>query len=138
MPTATYNKYPAAVEAMTEGDNIGTAAWKIALSNTINSADTTFVAGTTDLATGAGYTQGGNAAATTSAATVAGVQKLILANPAAWTGSGAGFTARYAILYNSTTNVPYAYWDYGSSQLIGAGETFTITLDAVNGVFSVT
>lgn len=137
MPTASYNKYTSAVEPMLEGDNIGTAVWKIALSNVINAADTAFIAGTTDLATGNGYTQGGNTASTTSSTQTGGVHKLILGNPAAWTASGVGFTCRYVILYNSTTNIPYAYWDYGSSQLVGVGETFTVTLDAVNGVFTV-
>lgn len=138
MPTASYNKYTAAVEAMLEGDNIGSAVWKIALSNTINPADASFVAGTTDLVTGNGYTQGGNTAATSSATQSGGVYKLVLADPAIWTASGAGFTIRYVILYNSTTGVPYGYWDYGSSQTINSGETFTVDLDAVNGVFSVT
>lgn len=137
MPTASYNKYPAAIEAMLEGDNIGSAVWKVALANTVNSADVLFVAGTTDLVTGGGYTQGGNTAVTSSATQSGGVYKLILDSPAAWTASGGGFTARYAILYNSTTNIPYAYWDYGSSQTVAAGETFTVTLDPTNGVFTV-
>ncbi len=48
---AVYNKYTAAVEPLVEGDNAGTAAWKAALALTVNPADSTFVAGTTDLAT---------------------------------------------------------------------------------------
>jgi len=44
---------------------------------------------------------------------------------------------RYAILYNSTNNIPIGYWDYGSSISVLAAETFTVTLDGTNGVFTV-
>ena len=138
MPTATYNKYTAAIEPMREGMNAGTDAWYVALASTINAADTTFTAGTTDLATGGGYTAGGKPVSTTSAAQTAGTYKLVLASPSVWTATGAGFTFRYAILWDSTTNTPVAYWDYGSSQAVAAGETVTVTLDATNGVFQAT
>jgi len=121
-----------------EGMNSGTDAWKVALAATINAADTTFTAGTTDLATAGGYTAGGNATATTSATQSAGTYKLVLASPAVFTATGAGFTFRYAILWNSTTSQPVAYWDYGSSQVVAAAETVTVTLDASTGVFTAT
>lgn len=138
MPTATYNKYTAAIEPMLEGMNAGTDAWYVALASTVNAADTTFTSGTTDLATGGGYTAGGKPASTTSAAQTGGTYKLVLASPAVWTATGAGFTFRYAILWDSTTSTPVAYWDYGSSQAVAAGETVTVTLDATNGVFQAT
>jgi hypothetical protein len=138
MPTATYAKYTAAIEPMLEGMNAGTDSWKIALAATVNIADTTFTAGTTDLPTAAGYTAGGNAATITSAAQTSGTYKLVLASPTAWTATGAGFTFRYAIMWDTTTSTPVAYWDYGSSQLVSAGETVTVTLDATNGVFQAT
>lgn len=132
---AAYNKYTAGIEPLLEAINSGSDTWKIALSNAINAADTTFVAGTTDLATGGGYTQGGNTAAVSSASQTGGTYKLVLSSPSVWTASGGGFTFRYAILYNSTNNIPVAYWDYGSSQAVAAGETVTVTLDGTNGVF---
>ena len=132
---AAYNKYTAAIEPLLEGINSGTDAWKIALAATVNAADTTFTPGTTDLATAGGYTAGGNAATTTSAAQTGGTFKLVLASPAVWTATGSGFTFRYAILWDSTTSTPVGYWDYGSSQAVAAGETVTVTLDATNGVF---
>jgi len=136
---ATYTKYTAAVESLVEGSNSGTDAWKVALALTVNIADTTFTAGTTDLATAAGYTAGGNTCTTTSSSQSAGTYKLVLANPATWTASGAGFTFRYAILYDFTTGVPFGYWDYGSSVVMNGanGDTFTVNLDATNGVFTV-
>ena len=51
MPTASYVKYTAAIEPLLEGINAGTDTWNIALALTVNAADTTFTAGTTDLAT---------------------------------------------------------------------------------------
>ena len=138
MPTASYNKYTAAIEPMLEGMNAGTDAWKVALASTVNAGDTTFTPGTTDLATAGGYTAGGNAVSITSAAQTAGTYKLVLASPSVWTATGAGFTFRYAILWDSTTSTPVAYWDYGSSQAVAAGETVTVTLDASNGVFQAT
>jgi hypothetical protein len=134
---AAYTKYTAAIEPMLEGMNLGSDVWKVALAATINVADTTFVAGTTDLATANGYTAGGNTCTTTSATQSGGVYKLVLASPAVWTATGAGFTFRYAILYNSTTNQPVGAWDYGSSQVVAAAETVTVTLDGTNGVFQV-
>ena len=136
MPSAAYAKYTAAIEPLLEGMNSGTDAWKVALAATINAADTTFTAGTTDLATAGGYTAGGAAASTTSASQTAGTYKLVLASPAVWTATGAGITFRYAILWNSTTSQPVAYWDYGSSQVVASGETVTVTLDASGGVFT--
>jgi hypothetical protein len=133
---AAYVKYTAAIEPLLEAINSGTDTWKVALAATVNVADTTFTAGTTDLATGGGYTAGGNAATVSSATQTAGTFKLILNSPAVWTASGAGFTFRYAILWDATQNVPIAYWDYGSSQVVAATETVTVTLDSVNGVFT--
>jgi hypothetical protein len=138
MTTSVYSKYTAGVESLLENGNAATDVWKVALSNTINLANTTFVAGTTDLATANGYTAGGNTCTTTSSSQTGGVFKLVLASPATWTSTGAGFTYRYAILYNSTLNIPIGSWDYGSSQTATAGETVQIVLDATNGVFQVT
>jgi len=121
-----------------ENINSGTDAWKVALAATVNPADTTFVSGTTDLPTAGGYTAGGNAATPASATQTGGVYKLVLNNPAAWTATGSGFTFRYAILWDSTTSTPVAYWDYGSSQLVSAGESVTVVMDSVNGTFQAT
>jgi hypothetical protein len=139
MATSVYTKYTAGVESLLEGTNSGTDVWKVALAATINIADTAFTPGTSDLPTAGGYTAGGNTCATTSSSQTAGTYKLVLANPATWTASGAGFTFRYAILYDYTTGVPFGYWDYGSSVVMSGAnaDTFTVNLDAVNGVFSV-
>ena len=137
MPTASYVKYTSGVEFLVEGINAGTDAWKVALANTVTIADTTFTAGTTDLATGNGYTAGGNAATMSTSTQAAGVFKLVLNSPATWTATGSVGPFRYAILWDSTTSQPIAYWDYGSSITLTSGDTFTVTLDGTNGVFTV-
>jgi hypothetical protein len=135
---AAYQKYTAAIEPMLEGMNLGTDTWKVALSATLNLADTTFTPGSSDLATGNGYTAGGNTCSVTSSSQTGGTYKLVLGSPAVWTATGAGFTFRYAILWNATTNQPVGAWDYGSSQAVAVGETVTVTLDGTNGVFQAT
>lgn len=139
MPTASYTKIPAANEDLLESINAGTDQWAIALTNTVP-AGKTFTAGTTDLTTGGGYTQGGNNVSTTSSSMNGSDFVLVLADPAVWTGSGGGFTFRYALLVNKTVNIVPGYWDYGSSQAVAAGETVTVDLDqtATVGTFKVT
>lgn len=139
MPTASYTKIPAANEDLAEGINAGTDQWAIALTNTVP-ASKTFVAGTTDLATGGGYTQGGNNVTTTSSGMNGSDFVLVLADPATWTATGVGFTFRYALLVNKTNNIIPGYWDYGSSQVVAAGETVVVDLDqtATVGVFKIT
>lgn len=136
---ATYTKYTNGVKPLLEGINSATAAWKIALALTVNSADTSFTAGTSDLVTGGGYTQGGNAATVVSSLDVGGTYTLILNSPSTWTASSAGFTFRYVILYDFTTGVPVGYWDYGTNVAMSGtnGDTFAVTLNATNGVFQV-
>lgn len=139
MPTASYVKIPAANEDLAESINAGTDQWAIALTNTVP-ASKAFVSGTTDLATGAGYTAGGANVSTTSSGMNGSDFVLVLADPAVWTATGAGFTFRYALLVNKTVNIIPGYWDYGSSQLVAAGETVTVDLDqtATAGVFKIT
>ena len=119
MPTASYVKIPAANEDLAEGINSGTDQWAIALTNTVPGSKT-FVAGTTDLATGGGYTQGGANVTTTSASMNGSDFVLVLADPATWTASAGGFTFRYALLVNKTVNISPGYWDFVSSQVVAA------------------
>lgn len=137
MPTVAYIKIPAANENLLEAINTGSDSWAIALASSAP-AGKTFTAGTTDLATNGGYIQGGNSVAVTSSAMVANDLVLILADPATWTATGGGFTFRYALLVNLTNNIIPGYWDYGSAQVVAAGEQVVVDLDGVNGVFKVT
>lgn len=134
MPTASYNKFQPAIENLFEGINAGTDSFVIKLATAVSAAAGTI----TEVANGNGYTTGGNAASTTSASQTGGTFKLVLASPTAWTATGAGFSFQYAVLTDSTTGTNIAYWDYGSSQTVAAGETVTVTLDGTNGVFQAT
>ncbi len=127
MPTASYTKITAAIEPLLENINVGSDSWKVALSNASAVAKTTFVAGTDDLATGNGYTAGGNACTVASATQVAGTYTFTLNNPAVWTASGAVGPFQYAILVDTTTGTPVAQWDYGSSISLASADTFTFT-----------
>lgn len=135
---AAFVKYQPFVERLVEGINAGTDVWRVILSNTAPDVTDSVRADAAELTTAGGYTVNGNTCAITSSVQTAGEYKLILADPAAWTGSGAGFTARYAILWDQTIDALAGYWDYGSSQLVAAGETFTVDLDGAAGVFTVT
>lgn len=134
MPTATYNKFQPAIENLFENINAGTDSWAIKLATAVNASAGTI----TEVANGNGYTTGGNAATVTSATQSGGTYKLVLASPSTWTATGAGFSFQYAVLVDTTTSTNVAYWDYGSSQAVAAGETVTVTLDATNGVFQAT
>ena len=138
MPTASYVKIPAANEDLAEGINSGTDQWAIALTATVPGSKT-FTSGTTDLTTSGGYTAGGANVSTTSSGMNGSDFVLVLADPAIWTATGGGFTFRYALLVNKTVNVIPGYWDYGSSQVVAAGETVTVDLDqtATTGVFKI-
>ena len=128
---------------MMEGGNAGSDTWQLILSNTApNVATDTTAASATELGTSGGYTAGGVNCTVTSAVSTAGVYKLILAAPASptWTASAGGFTFQYVILYNLTQTQCIGYWDYGSAVVMSGAnaDTFTPTLDAVGGVFTVT
>ena len=134
MPTATYNKFQPAIANLLENINSCTDSWAIKLATAVNAAAGTI----TEVANGNGYTTGGNAATVSSHAQTGGTYKLVLASPSTWTATGAGFSFQYAVLVDTTTSTNVAYWDYGSSQTVAAGETVTVTLDATNGVFQAT
>lgn len=128
---ATYNKFTPSIENLFENINAGSDSWVVKLATAVNQAAGTI----TEVATGGGYTAGGNAAAVSSSSQTGGTFKLVLASPTALTASGGGFTFRYAVLVDATTSTNVGYWDYGASQAVATGETVTVSLDATNGVF---
>ena len=142
---AAFNKFNQYVGDLINGvHNHGSHTHKVMLVNTAPVASNSVKADLTEIAAGNGYTAGGNTAAVTSATQSSGTAKVILADPATWTASGGSIGPfRYAVLYNDTPTSPadplIGYWDYGGSGItLAAGETFTVDLDATNGVFTVT
>ena len=138
---ATFTKFNQFVEDLAKGvHNLSTGALKVMLTNVAPVATNSVKADLTEIAAGNGYTAGGNAAAFTSCAQTTGTLKLVLADPATWTASGAVGPFRYAVLYNDTPAAPadplVGFWDYGSSVTLAVGETFTVDLDQANGVLT--
>lgn len=134
---ATFNKLNAFVaDLANKVHNLGADSLKIMLTNTAPVATNAVKTDITEIAAGNGYTAGGNACTLTSSSQTSGLYKLILANPATWTATGAVGPFRYAVIYNSTavSGNLIGWWDYGSSITLASGETFTISLDATNGV----
>jgi hypothetical protein len=111
--------------------------FKFMLSNVAPVAANAIKTDITEIAAGNGYTAGGVATTLTSSGQVSGLFKYICTIPVpAWTATGAFATFRYIVLYNSTpvNGNLIAWWDYGQSVVMVSTNTFTLTLDAVNGV----
>lgn len=87
--------------------------------------------------TGTGYTAGGKALTTVVVNEDDTNHRMKLtADNVAW--ATASFTARYAVLYDSTVaNRLIALYDFGSNQTVTGG-TFTVAWDATNGVLTLT
>jgi hypothetical protein len=141
---ATFNKFNQFTEDLGLAvHNFGSHTFKVLLVNTAPTSANEVKADLTEISAGSGYTAGGNAAALSSFAQTSGVAKLTLADPATWTASGGSIGPfRYAVLYNDTPSSPadplIGYWDYGSGVTLASGETFTVDLDATNGVLTIT
>lgn len=119
--------------------NLNSDSLKIMLSNTLPVATNTVKGNITEISAVNGYTAGGAVAAFVSGVDTAGTYKLILA-VVQWTAAGGSFGPfEYAVLYNSTAaglNL-IGWWDYGTAITLTNGNTFTVALDQVNGVFTV-
>ena len=92
----------------------------------------TLIYTTTNETTGTGYTAGGNTLTPIVPATTDQVAYISFQNT---TWSPASFTARGALIYNSTTNAAVAVLDFGSDKT--ATSTFTVTFptaDATNAI----
>lgn len=141
---ASFNKFHQFVADVASGVHqlqTGTShVLKIVLTNTAPTASNAVLADITQVANGNGYTTGGISVGTITGAQSSGTFKLTGGTDPVWTASGAGFTARYAVLYNDTPTSPadplIGWWDYGSSVTLAAGETFTVDLDQVNGILT--
>lgn len=121
--------------------NLGSDSLKVILSNTAPNVSTNTVkADITELSTSGGYTAGGQALTVSTSAQTSGVYYLITNSPS-WTGSGGGFTFRYAIVFNDTPTSPadplIGYIDYGYSVTIASGQTYTFDTDESYGLLQI-
>jgi hypothetical protein len=140
---ASYNKFNQFVADICQKvHNLSTSAdsLKVALTNSAPVATNAVLSDITQISAGNGYSAGGTATTISSSAQTSGTFKMVCAN-VVFTASGGTIGAlRYAVLYNSTPTSPnkplIAWWDYGSSITLNDTETFTVSFDATNGVFT--
>lgn len=140
---AAFVKFSSFVEALAEkAHNLGADSLRVALSNTAPAAsDTVFAPGGAHPPPAAanGYTTGGHVVTITASSQTAGTYKLVGSDVVITATAGGIGPFRYAILYNDTAAADelIAYWDYGSSITLNSGETFTVDLDASNGILQI-
>lgn len=134
-----YNKFNQFVQDLANKvHNLGSDTLKIMLTNVAPTAANAVKADITEIAAANGYAAGG-AAVTITSSTQAGGSYKLMGNDVVFTASGGAFGPfRYAVFYNSTPVAPAApligWWDYGSGITLNNGETFTVSMDQVNGI----
>jgi hypothetical protein len=138
---ASFVKFDSFVEALAEGKhNFAVDSLKVMLTNTAPASTDSVKADLTEIATGNGYTAGGNAVLVTSSAQVSGTYALKLSDPATWTASGGAMaTFQYVVLYNDSAadDDLIAYWDHGSSVALADGESFAVEFNSATGVLTI-
>lgn len=137
---ASYNKIQDFVEQLVKGiHNFSSHTFKVMLVNSpAPVATNTIKADLTEISAGNGYTAGGTA--TTITVSETGGTSKVVGTDVVFTASGGSIGPfRYAVLYNDSATSPadalIAWWDYGSSITLNAGESFTVDFDATNGIF---
>jgi hypothetical protein len=106
-------------------EDFTTGTYKIALYTALADLGpntTTYASTSNELPNGSGYTAGGNTLVNVVPASSDGVAFISFLNT---TWSPASFTARGALIYNSTTGAAVAVLDFGSDKT--ASNTFTVT-----------
>lgn len=143
---AAYNKLNGFVEHLAEKvHNLQSDAITLAITNTAPASEATPPTGATGTNVLANLTQisytnlSSRVLTITTSAQTSGTYNLI-ASDIVLTASGAVGPMRYIYVYNDTPTSPadplIGYYDYGSSVSLASGETFTLDLDNVNGIFT--
>lgn len=136
---ANYNKFNSFVSDLAQKiHNLNSDSLKILLTNAAPLATNTVKSNITEIAAGNGYSAGGAAAAFVSGSNTSGTYKLIL-SPVSWTASGGSIGPfEWAVLYNSSaaSGNLIGWWDYGTAITLTNGNTFIVSLDQTNGVFT--
>lgn len=117
--------------------NLSSDTIKCMLTNTAGSATWTQKSDVTDLSTANGYTAGGATLSGIISSQASGVYYFICSD-ISWTASGGSIGPfRTAVFYNdtATNDEILGYIDWGYSLTVASGQTFTLDIDAVNGLF---
>ena len=133
---ATYNKFQPWVDYLVEGVNCATDQFVVAL---VNSPAPTATNGILSDLTQISYTNLSSRNLTTTSSSQTGGTFSIKFSNLTLTASGAVSPFRYVVIYDDTVaNDPLVAWfDYGSSITMQNGDTFTLTFDGTNGLFTV-
>ena len=139
---ATYNKFNLFTQDLSRGVHnfqSGGQTFNVMLTNTAPVASNHLYGdiSANELASGGGYTTGGNASAMSDSST-SGTETVSAAS-VTWTGSGSGMGPfRYVVVYNTTATSPLkpmvCWFDYGSSLTLNASDTFTVPF--ASGLFT--
>lgn len=141
---AAFNKFNSFVTEVAAGTHAAclgadTDTLKVALTNTAPVATNTILGNITQIASGNGYTTGGEDA--TNAFTDATGTITVAGTDITWTaGPSAMAQFRYCVLYNDTPTSPVdpliGWWDNGSAVDLANGESFTLNFGA--SLFTIT
>jgi len=132
---ATYYKFQPWVEYLTEGVNCDSDQFVVALTNTLPLNTYATLNQISEIS----YTNlSSRNLTTTSSSQTSGTFSLKLSN-LTLTASGAVGPFQYVVIYDDTvTGDPLVAWfDYGSAITMQNGDTFTLTFDGTNGLFTV-
>ena len=136
MPSA-YNKFNCFVQDVTDKvHNLNSDTLNVCLTNTAPVATNAVYSDISDLSTANGYIAGGAAVPSTANSQTSGTDSLTGSNVVFTASGGSIGPFRYAVLYNETASGKnlIAWWDYGSSITLVAGETLTVSF--ASGIFS--
>jgi len=132
---ATYYKFQPWVEYLTEGVNCDSDQFVVALTNTLPLNTYATLNQISEIS----YTNlSSRNLTTTSSSQTSGTFSLKLSN-LTLTASGAVGPFQYVVIYDDTvTGDPLVAWfDYGSAITMANADTFTLTFDGTNGLFTV-
>ena len=145
MPAQTFNKFNCFVldvaNALHDMKTGTLQNYKVYLTNTQPVATNTVYGTPTDLSTANGYTSGGTSIGTVTGSQTSGVFTFIGGTDPSWTASGGSVGPfQYAVLYNFTSGTKplIGWWDNGSAVTLSAGQSFTVDLDQVAGILTLT
>lgn len=141
---ASYNKFNIFVldiaQAKHNLNSSGGHVLNVALTNTVPVNTNAILSDITQIGAGNGYSAGGTATTISASTQSSGTFKMVCTNVVFTASGGTIGPLRYAVLYNVTQTTPLkpliAWWDYGSSITLNDTETFTVSFDATNGVFT--
>lgn len=137
---ATFNKFNQFHRDILSGvHNFNTDVFKVMLTNVAPLPGNQILADITEITTGSGYSAGGTATAVS--VSVAGGVTKVFGTTVTFSSSGTIGPFQYAVLYNATQTSPIqplvGWWDYESPITLFPSDTFAVSYNVSNGIFTV-